>query len=141
VEPDQVNASQLVTAFYERIWNAGDFTAVPELLTETFVFRGSLGKELVGRAEFEGYARSVRTALSDYRCEILEYVASDDKAFAKMRFSGIHVAEFRGQRPTGKRVHWLGAALFRFADGAIADLWVLGDLQGLDALLRNNKET
>jgi hypothetical protein len=35
-------------------------------------------------------------------------------------------------------VYWLGAALFVFAGGRITDLWVLGDLFSLDAILQNN---
>jgi hypothetical protein len=55
-----------------------------------------------------------------------------------MRFSGIHVAPFRGYEPTGRPVHWLGAALFLLEGELIAELWVLGDLVGLDAVLQAN---
>jgi steroid delta-isomerase-like uncharacterized protein len=129
----------LVTAFYDEIWNRGDLDASTRLLAEAFVFRGSLGAELRGREAFAGYVQSVRGALADYHCEILECVAEGDRAFAKMRFSGRHVGVFRGHAPTGKPVHWLGAALFQFAEGWIAELWVLGDLAGLDAVLADNQ--
>lgn len=125
----------LVDAFYERIWNAGDLGAAAELLAPDLSFRGSLGAELRGRAAFLDYVRSVRSALSDYRCEILDCVAEGDRAFARMRFSGRHTGPFRGHAPTGERVTWSGAALFRTADGRIAEVWVLGDLAGLDLLL------
>ena len=69
----------LVRSFYDRIWNAGDFEAATEIVAETFVFRGSLGTELSGRSAFLQYARSVRTALADYRCDVLECVAEDDR--------------------------------------------------------------
>ena len=82
----------------------------------------------------------MRGSLDNYHCEILDCVAARSKAFAKMRFSGIHVATFRGRAPTGKPVHWLGAALFRFEGDHIADLWVLGDLASLDALLQQNQQ-
>jgi predicted ester cyclase len=127
-----------VEQFYQRIWNDGDFAAMADLLTVDFTFRGSLGMELQGRDAFTEYVRSVRTALGDYRCEILDCVAEGPQAFAKMRFGGIHVATFRGFPPTGRPVHWLGAALFRFTGTAISDLWVLGDLEGLDELLRRS---
>jgi len=54
--------------------------------------------------------------------EILTCVAEGNQAFAQMRFSGTHVGRFRGQSPTRKPVQWLGAALFGFKDGAIAEL-------------------
>lgn len=128
-----------VEQFYERIWNAGDLEAASALLTDAFVFRGSLGAELQGRDDFLTYVRAVRSALADYHCDILECVTESDRAFAQMRFSGRHVGEFRGFPPTGKPVHWLGAALFRFEGTAIAQLWVLGDLLGLEALLKANQ--
>jgi predicted ester cyclase len=128
----------LVRDFYERIWNVGSHSAVGEILSENFVFRGSLGAETSGRAQFWDYVCEVRSALENYRCDILECVCEGSLAFAKMRFAGVHVADFRGYRPSGLPVHWHGAALFRLEDGHITELWVLGDLAGLDARLRSN---
>ncbi len=133
-----MSTPQLVEAFYKRIWNNGDLAAAAELLSEEFCFRGSLGSEMRGRDAFCDYVRSVRGALADYHCEILACVAEGNQAFAKMRFRGVHVGAFRGHQPTGKPVHWLGAALFRFDRSLIAELWVLGDLVGLDAVLQEN---
>jgi steroid delta-isomerase-like uncharacterized protein len=130
---------KLVDAFYERIWNEGEERAISELLTEDFCFRGSLGVELGGREAFTEYVRSMRTALSNYRCEILACVSEGDQTFAKMRFSGIHVGRFRGYPATGQPVEWFGAAHFRFTDGKIAEVWMLGDLAGLDAMLKENQ--
>jgi predicted ester cyclase len=131
-----MSTPKLVEDFYERIWNGGDLDAVTELLTPDFSFRGSLGNEMRGQEEFKNYVRSVRGALADYRCEILSCVSEGKQAFARMQFSGRHVAPFRGFQPTGKSVQWLGAALFSFENSAIDDLWVLGDVAGLDVLLR-----
>jgi predicted ester cyclase len=133
-----MSTPNLVASFYERIWNAGDLDAVSELLVEDFSFRGSLGAELRGREAFQKYVCSVRGALANYRCEILACVSEGEQAFAKMRFSGLHVAPIRGYLATGLPVQWLGAALFRFERQAIAELWVLGDLAGLDEVLENN---
>jgi predicted ester cyclase len=132
------NASKLVEAFYDRIWNQGDLEAAEQLLASDFAFRGSLGAELRGIPAFTDYVRSVRLPLADYRCEILECVAEGNRAFAKMRFGGRHVGMFRGYQPTGKQIQWLGAALFRFDRNAIAELWVLGDVAGLEAMLKAN---
>jgi len=136
-----MSVPKLVQQFYDRIWNSGDLDAVGTLLSEDFLFRGSLGSESKGRVGFADYVRSVRGSLSNYRCEILECVTEDKRAFAKMRFSGMHTREFRGNPPTGLLVHWLGAALFRFEEDGIAELWVLGDMNGLDALLKKNLES
>jgi predicted ester cyclase len=133
-----MSTPSLVEAFYSRIWNQGDLAATSDLLSKEFCFRGSLGVELRGSDAFGDYVRSVRGALADYHCEILDCVAEQDRAFAKMRFSGIHVAPFRGYQPTGRPVHWLGAALFLLDGELISELWVLGDLVGLDGVLQAN---
>jgi predicted ester cyclase len=127
----------LVEAFYARIWNAGQ-EYVDDLLTEDFAFRGSLGAETTGRTAFMDYVCQVRGSLAQYHCEILSCVTEAPSAFARMRFSGLHVAPFRGFEPTGKPVQWEGAALFTFRGDAIAALWVLGDVAGLDSQLQHN---
>jgi steroid delta-isomerase-like uncharacterized protein len=132
---------KLMRSFYDRIWNAGETDAADQLLAEDFVFRGSLGAEMRGRAAFLHYVRMVRTALHSYHCDILECVAEKNRVFAKMRFCGMHIGSFRGYAPTGKPIEWLGAALFRTAGPVIAELWVLGDLLSLEADLKRNAET
>lgn len=134
-----MSTPKLVEAFYARIWNAGDLAAVPDLLHRDFHFRGSLGADLQGHEAFTDYVRAVHHALADYRCEILACVSEDNQASAKMKFSGRHIAPFRGFAPTGKSVHWLAAAWFRFESETIVELVVFSDMSGLDALLRANQ--
>jgi steroid delta-isomerase-like uncharacterized protein len=134
-----MSTPQLVQAFYEHIWNMGNFDAIPELLADGFAFRGSLGVEMRGRKAFAEYVHSVRESLSDYRCTILDCVSEGDQAFAKMRFSGFHTGAFRGYPPTGRLIGWFGAGLFRFEHGLIVELWVLGDLAGLDHTLQESE--
>lgn len=127
-----------VESFYADIWNRHDKAMIPVLLREGFTFRGSLGQERVGHDGFAAYVDFVHAALGEYRCEILDLVVEVPKAFARMRFSGIHRGEFCGYAPTGKPVEWLGTALFSFEGEQITDLWVLGDLHGLLQLLERN---
>ncbi len=127
---------QQVRKFYEVIWNKHDKDAVPEVLHESFKFRGSLGSEKQGQAGFIEYLDMVHAALEDYRCEIKELVSEESKVFAKMEFSGVHQGEFMGSEPTGRRLIWDGAALFHFQNGKVVSLWVLGDLESLRGQLR-----
>jgi predicted ester cyclase len=103
------------------LWDAHDTAAIPSVLQ--------------GFAE---YVDMVHEALGEYLCTILDLVVETPKAFARMRFSGIHVGEFMGFPPTGKPVSWEGAALFTFSGDLIVDAWVLGDLKALEKQLRVN---
>lgn len=127
---------ELVTTFYERIWNAGDETAAELILSPSLRFRGSLGVQATGPAEFTDYVRMVRASLADYRCDIVETVHDGNRCFARMRFTGRHVAEFLGVPATGKTLSWEGAALFHCEPDLITDVWVLGDVAGLKEQLR-----
>jgi predicted ester cyclase len=136
----EMTIHKLVGEFYTRIWNAGDRSAVEELLSNGFKFRGSLGPEIVGRDRFWEIVTGVRSALSNYHCEILDCVSEGSRAFAKMKFSGRHTATFRGHQPSGLIVAWHGAALFQFEGDRIGELWVLSDTAALDAMLLSNTD-
>jgi predicted ester cyclase len=120
-----------VRKFYEAIGNGIDQTVIPEMLDEQFSFRGSLGLVKRGRYGFSAYMAFVRGALGEYRCEIVEMVAENDKVYARIRYSGVHRGELFGYQPTGIKLNWEGMALFTFADGKITELWVLGDVHSI----------
>jgi steroid delta-isomerase-like uncharacterized protein len=122
---------RLVRRFYDEIWNRSEPSAVSEILAPDVTFRGSLGSETSGREAFAAYVRSVTDALGDYRCDVRELVAEDDRVVARLTFSGVHRGPLLGIPATGRRVAWTGVAFFGFADDRVADVWVLGDLDGL----------
>ncbi|MDH5766528.1 MAG: ester cyclase [Gammaproteobacteria bacterium] len=129
---------QQVQKFYDVIWNAYDKSAIPSVLHEDVSFRGSLGQEKRGHKGFAEYVDTVHKALGNYRCDIQELICEDNKVFARMIFSGIHQNEFLGYLPTMKKLSWAGCAVFTFNDDRMLDIWVLGDLKGLEAQLQEN---
>lgn len=130
-----------VRRFYEVLWNAHDKAAIPTVLHQDCTFRGSLGQEKKGHQGFAEYVDMVHHALGEYRCTIEDLVVERTKVFTKMSFSGLHRDDFMGFRPTGKRVTWKGCALFSFDGELIADVWVLGDLKGLEEQLKENADS
>ena len=126
---------ELVERFYEIIWNQHDKGAIPDVLHDSFKFRGSLGQYKEGHSGFAEYLDMVHAGLGNYRCEILEMVVEPSKVFAIMQFSGIHKDKFMGFNASNCNVTWEGAALFYFRDKKISELWVLGDLKALESQL------
>ena len=136
---DNEGIRAVVESFYGDVWNRHDKSRIPELLSREFTFRGSLGDVKRGHDGFAAYLDFVHETLEDFRCDIVELVVEPPRAFARMRFSGIHRRELFGFPPTGKPVEWAGAALFTFSGATVADLWVLGDLRGLCELLARHQ--
>jgi len=122
------NHKEIVRQFYDAIWNNADKSVIPELLTEDFAFRGSLGLTQRGHKGFALYMDFIRNALGKYRCEIVDIIAEDNKVYARMLYSGIHQGELFGYAPTHGKLKWDGVAVFTFENSKIAELWVLGDV-------------
>jgi len=121
----------LVVRFYEDIWNRRQEGVACEILHPKFEFRGSLGPERRGHDEFLQYVRSIHAALADYRCVIDDLIASEDRAAARMTFSGTHRGLFFGVPATGRVITWAGAAFFTIAHSRITRLWVIGDVDAV----------
>lgn len=125
------SARELVERFYYEAWNGADEAAAREILDVDFRFRGSLGPEKRGQDGFIAYMRSVHGALARYECVIDDLIVTERRAAARMTFKGVHQARFFGVDATGAEIRWAGAAFFTFSAGRIADLWVLGDVDGV----------
>src|SRR5436309_9083516 len=100
-----MNTAQIreaVQSFYADIWNRHDKAKIALLLSPNFTFHGSLGQTRKGHDGFASYVDFVHDAVGDFRCDILELVIDGSRAFARMRFSGIHRRELFGFQPTGK---------------------------------------
>jgi steroid delta-isomerase-like uncharacterized protein len=121
----------LIERFYHQLWNRFDKRLIPVLLTEDIRFRGSLGPCKVGHEQFGEYVDFIRAAFPDFTNRIEEIVSEGDRSFARLTYRGTHQGPLFGIAPTGRCVEYAGAALFRFRDGRIAEVWVLGDVHEL----------
>lgn len=129
--------SALVARFYQRMWNDWDDSCVQSTLARDVTFRGSLGQQTIGRDGWLGYRDQIRRGAPDFHNEVLDLISNDNRAAARLRYTGTHLGPLLGIPATGRRFAYSGAAFFTAQDGLITDVWVLGDLNGLkDQLLR-----
>ena len=121
----------VIERFYNELWNGWDFAVADEIISPDLRFRGSLGSTLEGLDSFKEYMGTVRAAFPDWHNRIDELIVSGDKVVTRMTWNGTHLGELLGVEPTGKRVEYVGAAIFSLVDGKIEDGWVVGDTQEL----------
>lgn len=126
----------VVRRFYDDLWNRWQLDIVDEIVSADVEFRGSLGLEAHGRDAFKAYVETVRTAFPDWRNQIDEMVAADDRVAARMTWTGTHRGALLGLEPTGRRVEYGGAAFFRLSSGLIETAWVVGDTEALWRTIR-----
>jgi steroid delta-isomerase-like uncharacterized protein len=127
----KVEVQELVDRFYDRLWNKWDDAAVDEVLAPDFGFRGSLGQQTTGRDGWRDYRDQIRKGSPDFYNEVVELVVADDRAAARLRYSGTHSGSLLGTGATGRRFSYDGAAFFVAHGGMLSSVWVLGDLDSL----------
>ena len=61
--------------------------------------------------------------MPDFRTEIQDLIAEDDKVVARVIMTGTHTGNFYGIPATGKRVEFSGIFIARIVDGKIVEHW------------------
>lgn len=120
-----------IRRFFDQLWNRWDLAVADEIVAPEVRFRGSLGTTVEGREAFKGYVERVRSAFPDWYNQIDELIEADATVVARMTWTGTHRGELFGVPATGRRVSYVGVAIFRLADGLIVEGWVVGDTQEL----------
>lgn len=128
--------AELVHRFYTDLWNRWDDSAVEELLSPDFRFRGSLGQMVEGREGWRAYRDMIRGGSGDFHNEVIDLVVADKRGAARLEYSGTHTGPLLGFDPTGRRFSYAGAAFFTASADHLTEAWVLGDLKALSAQLR-----
>jgi steroid delta-isomerase-like uncharacterized protein len=129
--PGSPSGAATVRRFYDELWNQWNLDLADEVVAADVRFRGSLGTTLEGREAFKRYVAQVRAAFPDWHNQIDELIEAGPRVVARMTWSGTQRGELLGVPPTGRRVVYVGAAIFRVRDGVIQEAWVVGDTQEL----------
>jgi len=58
---------------------------------------------------------------------IEETNVTEDRAVARLTYTGTHEGRLFDHAPTGRRIEYAGVAMFTMAGGKINKVWVLGD--------------
>ena len=122
---------QLVETFYNVMWNTWSAETARAILTDDIDFRGSIGLQVNGHDGFLGYMQTIRDAFPDFHNHIEEIIATDDRAVARLTYSGTHQGALFDRPATGRRIEYAGVAMFTMDGERISKVWVLGDLWGL----------
>lgn len=117
----------LIHRYYEELWNSWNFGVIGEILTDDFVFHGSLGIEKTGHDGFIEYAKLVHDAFPDFHNAIEDLIAEGEKVAACLTYTGTHQGEIFGIPATGRAIRYVGVGIFVFRGDLISHLWVLGD--------------
>ena len=118
---------RLVETFFNVMWNTWDDAVMREILDPKIDFRGSIGLHVTGHEAFAGYMQTIRDAFPDFHNAIEETIVTEDRAVARLTYTGTHEGRLFDHATTGRRIEYAGVAMFTMAGGKINKVWVLGD--------------
>jgi len=127
----------VVRRVVEECWNQGRMEAVEELFAPDCLTHTSARElpELHGWEDQRQAIRSLHATFSDLTFTIDECLAAgtpeNPHVVCRWTVSGTHMRSYLNVPPTGRRITWSGATLYRFAGDRIAEDWWYIDRYGI----------
>jgi predicted ester cyclase len=108
---------------YNTACNEHRFADLGEFVADGVVVNG----DHVGLAGYVDGLQAVVRAFPDYRWDLRHLLVDGDVVAAHFVDTGTHRGEWLGVPPTGRRVTTQEFAVYRWAGGRIAEVWVTAD--------------
>lgn len=133
--PGATPTAEVVTWFLAHVRVTGDRFAANQIMAPLVRCHqmASEATETIERTPSE-YARHVQemlTAFGPFRFTVTELLTDGDRVYLRWQQDGHHLSELEGWSPTGSPLRDVGSAVYRVADGRIAEYWIQLDRLGL----------
>ena len=122
-----------IAAFYRRYHgrcNAHEFGRLTEFVTADVQVNGALA----GSDGYIGGLETVCRAFPDLHWELMHLFVDPPWIAGHFTVTGTHQGSIPGVEPTGRTVRFQEFAIYRLADGKIAEVW--GDLGTVEQIVR-----
>lgn len=123
MEPE--NNMDLAREFFERVWAPPhDLDAIDELMTDDYTIT-TAGTVIAGRAAFKEWVAQMQRTIGDATNEHIELFsnAAGDRIVSRWVTRGTNEGVF-GLPADGEPIAFTGIAIWRVADGRLAECWV-----------------
>ena len=121
---------QVVRRVIEEGVNAQDLSVFDELISPSFVDHEAEGSEPGGPEGEKELLSSIRESFPDWRWDVEDMLAAEDKVITRYVLRGTHQGEYMGAKPTGKEVAFTGINIVRLEDGKVVESWGNSDQLG-----------
>ncbi|GGD42367.1 hypothetical protein GCM10012288_15790 [Malaciobacter pacificus] len=122
---------EIVKLYYDELWNKQKKEYIDILFDDNITFHGSLNINTKGKKEFENYMETILTGIPNLFHSIVSLVDENDQIAVRALYNGRHTGKLFDYEASNNKIQYNGASFFKFRDGKIVDIWVLGDLNTL----------
>lgn len=119
--------------YVEEVWNKAHLDLIPELFADSYTIH-TMGMDMPAPpAMLEMGITGARTTFPDFHMNIQHMIAYEDRVCVHWVNTGTQDGEFRtpdmeqGYPPSGNKVEFHEIAIFRIAQGKIAESWIVAD--------------
>jgi len=116
----RIAVAAVSSLFNERNYESADRFFAPD-------FRSHNPQIAPGPDGVREFARRFVAGFADFRGEVLDAIAEDDKVVVWIRWHGTHTGTFAGLPPTGNRVQFEAVEIFRVQSGKLVEHWDVVD--------------
>jgi len=122
----------LVRRFYEEVWDRGNTDFAFEVFADDYVRHDLRSTDaLPGPAGQKKIADDFRAAFPDLRVTVDLIFGEGDFVLGRWTATGTHSGSWAGLEPSGRRVEFSAANIWRFENGKVAEIWNHRDDLGL----------
>jgi predicted ester cyclase len=122
---------ELVKLYYNELWNKQNKDYIDIVFDDNITFHGSLDISITGKENFKEYMNTILTGIPNLFHSIITMVCEEDTIAVKALYNGRHTGKLFDYEASNNKIVYNGASFFKFRDGKIVDVWVLGDLTTL----------
>ena len=122
----------LVRLFYEEVWDKGNTDFAYDVFADDYIrhdFRATEPPR--GPSGQKKIADDFRAAFPDLRVQVDLIFGEGALVVGRWTATGTHAGPWGGLEPSGRRVTFSAANIFRFEDGKVAEIWNHRDDLGL----------
>jgi len=105
------------------LWNTGNLSIADEIFANDFVNHDPSRPEVTDIEGYKKYLTETRSGMPDFKVDIEDMVAEEEKLASRYTVSGTFQNDFFGIPATGKKATWTGINIYRFASGKIVEAW------------------
>jgi steroid delta-isomerase-like uncharacterized protein len=122
---------QLYLRLADEVLTNKNLAVVDELIASDFTEHVGGQARRVGVEGFKAARLRRNAAFPDWEVTVEDIIAEGDKVVARATGRGTHLGEYMGIPPTGKRIKVSWIAIYRVANGKLAEHWQHIDELGL----------
>lgn len=137
---DPNDVKSLIAYFDDQIFNQNNLKLADELVDDGFVSHTPLPGQPPDKAGVLATAKSFREAFPDWHLDNQFIMGEGDTVAHRILWSGTHVNEYLGFKPTGKKIEVASYDFNRFKDGKMIERWSVFDTQSFLQQLAGGKD-